>query len=217
MDTLCDAAHETIESPATIYIECIIQYFETGGKCHLFGFRLSPYNGYLNNFSIGRGVTQQLEDGSTKLIQPGQQMSTGCMILLPTDIHEHYSIFRRTVKFESWKANALRFCWAVSDGLIELLEDVVLKIADDTEWYSNVRRLEEYPKIPFISSYKNKTGWMNSFIETTDEDEIDVVDLEDDDGDEELVARHNLLVQMEATRHDMADNSGSESAAKMAQ
>jgi hypothetical protein len=115
------------------------------------------------------------------------------------------------------KANALRFCWAVSDGLIDLLEDAVLEIADDTEWYSNVRRLDDYPKIPFPPSYKNKGGWMNSFVETIDEDEIDDVDLDDDDGDEGLVVRHNLLSQMEATRHDMADNPGSESAAKMAQ
>lgn len=92
MDTLCRMAYDTTELPATLYIECVVQRFETGGKCHIFGFTMTSYCDHLSNYSIGRGVIKQLEDGGSQLIKPSQQMSTVCKALFPTDIHKDYDI-----------------------------------------------------------------------------------------------------------------------------
>jgi hypothetical protein len=209
MDTMCDAAHETIESPATLYVENVVQWFETGGKCHIFGFTMTAYCGHLTNFSIGRGVTQQLEGGGTRLIKPGELMASGCKVLLPKDIHKDYDITRRTIIFESWKANALRFCWPVSPGLIDMLEQVILDIADSTKWFNKVGKLKEYCVIPLPMIYKDKTAWVDTIVKgvVPGAGKVEMIDSGDveDDGDEELFVRDALLHEVQAAKEGADD------------
>jgi hypothetical protein len=163
MITLCNTKHKTEESAATLFIDYVVQWFENGGKCHIFGFTMSAYCGHTTNYSIGRGVRQQLKDGGTRLIKPGEPMKTGCKVLLPADIFTDYDITRRTVIVESWKANSLRFNYPVSDCLIPLLEQAVLDLADSTQWYDGVGNLQTYTPVPLPKLYKDKNDWVRSF------------------------------------------------------
>lgn len=84
MVTLCNKRHTTSETPATLFIEYIVQYFENGGKCHFFGCKFTPYLAHPFNYSFGRGI--ECLDGSGRLIKPGAPMHSGCKTPLPKDI-----------------------------------------------------------------------------------------------------------------------------------
>jgi hypothetical protein len=165
MDTLCDKEHNTAETAATLFLEYVVQWLETGGKCHIFGFIMSPYSGHLANYSIGRGVKQQHADGSTTFIKPGAHMQSGWKVLSPSSIHD-YDITRRTIIIESWKANTLRFDWPVSSALIPTLEAAVLDIADETEWYNGVGQFDDYTDVPLPKSYRDCTSWFRMYSDT---------------------------------------------------
>lgn len=112
MDTLCDPHHVTTESPATLYIEYVIQHFETGGRCPTLGMPLTHFLGTIRTYSFGRPVTQRLDQTDktkTREVTPGEHMKTGCTVLLPTNIHEHYDITRRCLVIESWTSNSMRY------------------------------------------------------------------------------------------------------------
>jgi hypothetical protein len=49
-----------------------------------------------------------------------------------------------------------------------LLERAVLDLADSTQWYDGVGNLQSYTPIPLQKSYKNKTGWVQSFSSQKD-------------------------------------------------
>jgi hypothetical protein len=157
MVTLCNKRHTTSESPATHFIEYIIQYFETGGKCHLFDCTFTPYTAHPFNYSFGRGI--EYLDGSGRLIKPGAPMRTGCTTLLPNDIFKDYDRALRTVVVESWKANVLRLDWPVCKPLVEILEAAILGLADRTEYYDTISSLEEYFDIPLPKFYKRRWLW----------------------------------------------------------
>ncbi|EME79622.1 uncharacterized protein MYCFIDRAFT_216508 [Pseudocercospora fijiensis CIRAD86] len=65
MDKVCDKNHTTEESPATLFLEAVAQWFETGGKCHLFGCVMTPFLGHATRFSFLRDLVQRrrAEDG----------------------------------------------------------------------------------------------------------------------------------------------------------
>jgi hypothetical protein len=148
MVALCNKRHTTSESPATHFIEYIIQYFETGGKCHLFDCTFTPYTAHPFNYSFGRGI--EYLDGSGR---------TGCTTLLPNDIFKDYDRALRTVVVESWKANVLRLDWPVCKPLVEILEAAILGLADRTEYYDTISSLEEYFDIPLPKFYKQRWLW----------------------------------------------------------
>jgi hypothetical protein len=66
---------------------------------------MSADYGHITNCSIGRGVRQQLKDGGTRLIKPGDPIKTGCKVLLPTNIFNDYiyDITQHAIIVESWK------------------------------------------------------------------------------------------------------------------
>ena len=82
----CDPKHTTEESPATMLIEYVVQYYETGGKCHLFGWRHTLWNSHISNYSFGRGVFQKMANGTDRPIRPGVHVKTGCNVLLPRNM-----------------------------------------------------------------------------------------------------------------------------------
>jgi hypothetical protein len=157
MVTLCNKRHTTSETPATLFIEYIVQCFENGGKCHLFGCKFTPYVAHPFNYSFGRGI--EYLDGSGRLIKPGAPMRSGCKTPLPKDIFKDYNGKLRTVVVESWKANVLRLDWPVCKPLIGMLEAAVLGLADRIEYYDAIGSLEDYLNIPLPKFYKQRWLW----------------------------------------------------------
>jgi hypothetical protein len=85
MNDYCNVRHTTNELPATLFLEAVAQWFETGGKCHIFGCVITAYIGHQTNFSLGRGVTRELRDNAK--IRPGDPMLTGWRTLMPSDLN----------------------------------------------------------------------------------------------------------------------------------
>ncbi|KAK5734455.1 hypothetical protein LTR17_008956 [Elasticomyces elasticus] len=203
MGEKCDPHHTTQESPATLFLECVVQWFETGGKCHIFGFTMTQYQGHFANFSIGRHYQQMLADGTYQPVFPGDRMATGFTSLLPKDMSVDYDITRRTVIVESWRANILRFCYRQTWSDLKLmLEQAILDLADTTKWYEAVKSLDQYTNVALPSQYKNKTEWMKLIQggQLPDADEDDAVEVEEDMDDEEVVYYEHCAVQEQAAQ-----------------
>ncbi|KAI8931038.1 hypothetical protein NX059_012049 [Plenodomus lindquistii] len=79
MDTKCDSHHTTNESAATLFIKDVVQFYESGGKCHMFGMILTPFVGHVANYSIGRAVFQQVGYGTQKLINQAITRERGAL------------------------------------------------------------------------------------------------------------------------------------------
>jgi hypothetical protein len=185
MNEFCNRNHTTQESAATLFLEHVVQWFENGGKCHLFGFMMMPYQTHPATYSFGRGILRQQKDGSTRPIYPGSRMQTGCMVLFPTDMKKEYDITRRTIVIESWRANSMRFKYAGGAKLIEMLEQVLLDLLDECKWYGPLQPLSKYPSVLLPRSYKNRRGWLklltgNSALTIADDD-IEEPDIDDDE------------------------------------
>ncbi len=186
MTVNCNFKHLTEESPATLLLEHIVQWFETGGKCHFFGFTVTPFSNYPTSFSFGRGVTQRLADGTTRDIKPGEAMKTGWKVLFPTNIFKDYDLCRRTVIVESWRANVFRYQYPGGQRLLKILESAILGLADSTKWYSSLGKLDEYGpcilrqywRMSYIDGLKVKDFDLEA---ATADLEMDECDMEDDD------------------------------------
>lgn len=205
-DELCDEANETQESPATLYIEMICQWFKSGGKCHIFGFILSPHQRSFAMYSFGRGIAIYDENG--KLIRPikaGEMMRTGCTSLLPRDMHKEYDITRRTVIIESWRANSLRFNYSGGLSLIPLLEKCVDHLADETSWFGSIKTsLEEYATVPMAKKYKDRKAW-EELIAARDVAEMDG---DDDEVDEETAMVDDKVTELRNARNQTFEEDG---------
>jgi hypothetical protein len=170
MMTTCNKRHTTEESPATLYLENIVQWYKTGGKCHFFGFELTPLAGHPWALSIGRGLYQEREDGSKREIKAGEAMYSGFTSLSPTSLAAHYKLTRRTIIYESWRANVIRHDFPGGNNLLELLETAVLGLASvKTSWYEPLS--EFYPDIQYSKVYKKPYAWVNNFSKSFPEAE----------------------------------------------
>lgn len=185
MDEACDKHHVTVETPATMFVEYMVQWYQTGGKCHVFGFEMVPYCGHFANYSFGRGLQQRMDDtGTMRDIKPGDHMKTGCTDLFPTDIKAHYDIKRRTVVCESWRANVMRWRYpGKPDILLPILEQNILDLCDETDWYHGVQEIDKYYAIPLPTKYKRSGDWIQSFVPAEDADDFaSTADVQDDEG-----------------------------------
>lgn len=161
MDFKCDREHKTEESPATLFLEYIAQWFQRGGKCHIFGFIMNPFVGHLARYSLGRGITEmrRVEDGGPRAIKAGDHLRTGCKTLLPRNMAKDYDVARRTVIVESWLANKLRWDYPNIPGLIETLEGIILELQDSCKWYAALSTsLNDYKNIS-VPTMKNQSDW----------------------------------------------------------
>ncbi|KAH4924066.1 hypothetical protein HBI79_162970 [Parastagonospora nodorum] len=159
MSTLCDSHHATEESPATLLLECAVQFLENGGKDHLFGFVMTPCRGHTSTYSFGRGVTRKLNDGGDKTIHPGDHLKTGCKVLLPTSMKKDYDITRCTLIIECWPTNRFRYRFGGGPALIPVLKKAVSSI-EPTKWYKQMKSsIEDYMAVPLPDSYKRRDAW----------------------------------------------------------
>ncbi|SMR42731.1 unnamed protein product [Zymoseptoria tritici ST99CH_1E4] len=194
LDFFCDRMHKTEESPATLFLEYVAQWFESGGKCHIFGCILTLLRGHLSRFSFGRGLVQRrrMEDGGPRRIQAGDHLRTGCTKLLPRNMATDYDISRRTVLVESWKANLLRWHYPNLPGLVEDLEQMILDLQDSCEWYGPISTDPgAYDKVPLPSHAAEWAAAMEAQVRPADEivqpdpedsfDDSELDELEDDE------------------------------------
>ncbi|EAT82171.2 hypothetical protein HBH56_106820 [Parastagonospora nodorum] len=205
MATLCNRKHTTNESPATLFIETIVQWFEKGGKCHIFGFVMTPFIGHPTNYSFGRGRVQHMPDGKLRYIQAGEPMKTGCKTLLPKDMVTDYDISRRTISVESWRANTLEFCYENSEVLMDLLEKAVLDLQDECAWYGPVGGKDDYQYVPMPKT-KSKVKWAAAMMQNSVGVELTAPDTSehelDEEEDEEVVTlseNHALVRAVQET------------------
>ncbi|KXS99583.1 hypothetical protein AC578_2201 [Pseudocercospora eumusae] len=188
MDKICDRNHTTEESPATLFLEAVAQWFETGGKV------MTPFPGHATRFSIGRGVVQRrrAEDGGPVSISAGDRMQTGYTKLLPRDMATDYDIGRRTIVVESWAANKLRFDYPNLPDLLEKLRSYVLDIKDSCEWYDGLSDdIDDYSKIQLPMQKDQKSYQAAMRAQTSDADVEDDPDDEFDGDEDELYANED--------------------------
>jgi hypothetical protein len=200
----CDAHHETVESPLTLAIEYMVQWFETGGKCPFFGFIMVPVARHPAAYSFGRGLfAVTLENGMLRRgrrIAAGEILRTGCRVLMPTDMARDYDHSRRTVLVQSWKFNALLSNFSNDPQTHEYLREVVRTFADSTRWYDAPKARHEYRDVQHPTHWPS--GIIRGYVVEPDEelamfnavraametaalDSFDVMDDADDESDED--------------------------------
>jgi hypothetical protein len=176
MSDFCNVRYTTDESPATLFLEAVVQWFETGGKCHVFGCVMTAYIGHPTNFSLGRGVTRKLQNGLTAEIKPGDPMLTGWMTLMPSDLGQ-YDVTRRSIIVETWRANVMRFRYPSGIALMPILDKAVLDLADETQWYEKIKAIDKYTAVPLPKLKFDRRAWQNKIITGIyDDEEIDTGD-----------------------------------------
>lgn len=202
-DEICDEKNITQESPATLFIECVVQWFQRGGKCHFFGFIMSPFSRHYAAYSFGRAVVVEDKHGNVlRDVKAGEIMRTGCTRLLPKNMEDDYDIERRTVIVESWRSNSLRGNYAGGSSLILMLEACVQSLATQTKWFEPVRpTLEEYTEVIIPSSWRDRASWrqvirgQNPTITMQEAEE-----LEADVEDEEIALIDQRVTDIQASR-----------------
>jgi len=152
-DTECDAQNDTEESPASYLVEFAVQWLETGGKCHVFGFRLVADMSHFQSYSIGRARFRY--DDQRQIVgevQAAEKMQSGCTTLRPTDMSRDYRHSRRTLVVESLKANSLWSFFLNDASTRAKIEGAIEGIPESSAWFDARKSLEEYPYIPPPSS-----------------------------------------------------------------
>jgi hypothetical protein len=136
-NVFCDRRRKTKETPFTVLLELLVQWFETGGRCHIFGCRFTIFQNHLQSYSIGPAVYRLDSQGNQtdEFILPGSEMRTGCKPGMKSMTEYRYA--NRTVIMESWKANSLRWDYAVGPDLLPLLQQYVLALDDSGEYYED--------------------------------------------------------------------------------
>ncbi|KAK3629349.1 hypothetical protein LTR56_018124 [Elasticomyces elasticus] len=164
-DELCDEENETQESPATLFVEYIVQWFEHAGKCHMFGFIMTYATGHIAVFSYGRAVVAVDEDGNEREVKAGEMMRTGCTVLFPTDMRKHYHKPRRTVIAESGAANRRRLNFSGGKALITQLNDGLTAFPEKTEFYGSLQSLSAYSDVPLPTSWRDRSREIRELAE----------------------------------------------------
>jgi hypothetical protein len=111
--TSCNKGRPTKESAATILLLWVLWWLRTGGKCHIFGFHMTPWARYDSVSSVGRGVYLFDEHGQETdvAIVAGAPLASGFTFLLPNNVNDpqQFDWTKMTAMVESWKANNVRW------------------------------------------------------------------------------------------------------------
>jgi hypothetical protein len=114
----CNKGRPTNESAATLLLLYVLWWLRTGGKCHVFGFHMTPWPHYDSVSSIGRGVYLLDDEGRATDVEivAGTALTSGFLCLLPTDVNDpqQFDWKKMTAMVESWKANVARYHYPVA-------------------------------------------------------------------------------------------------------
>lgn len=139
----CNYAHETDESPATLFGVIIVQWFERGGGpdayiyCEMTIWMLHPAR-----FSLGRA----------DFVKPGSPMCTGFTVPFPTNFRMHYDKKRCTVVVQPYFVNLLWHNYTAD--CVPLLLPALAEISPETVHYDHARQdlpRVSYPKESMVS------------------------------------------------------------------
>jgi hypothetical protein len=139
---------------------------------------MTAYIGHPTNFSLGRGVTRKLRDNAE--IRPSDPMLTGWRTLMPSDL-EQYDITRRSILVKSRRANVMRFRYPGGIAVTPILDKAVLDLADETQWYKNIKAVDEYTAIPLPKLKYDCRAWQNEINTGIYDEEIGLGNYNDPD------------------------------------
>jgi hypothetical protein len=180
---VCDLFHDTSESPMTLLLELVVQWFARRGgvdqfiHCEMTVFRKHPLR-----YSFGRSAN----------VQPGTPMRTGFTETSPTSFREHYDESRSTIVVQPWIINVLwsNFDPSEHDNIFKLL----LSLAPVTIHYRAYQRSGSTPTYSKETSMSRRLrrGQADDVVEhdsdREDDDEDEPIRHDDDDEDEATVA-----------------------------
>jgi hypothetical protein len=184
---LCDLLHDTSESPMTLLLELVVQWFARRGgvdqfiHCEMTVFRRHPLR-----YSFGRKAN----------VQPGSPMRTGFTETSPTSFREHYDESRSTVVVQPCIINALwsNFDPSEHDNIFKLL----LSLAPVTIHYRAYQRSGSTPTYSKETSISRRLrrGQADDVVEhdsdREDDDEDEPIRYDDDDEDEATALDMNI-------------------------
>jgi ubiquitin C-terminal hydrolase len=154
----CNILHVTDESPDTILLEIIVQWFRNGGVDSYIRCEMTIWKGHPQVFSFGRSDN----------VLPGSAMVTGWTVSRPVSLREHYNMERSTVVVQPWFINSF---WSdFSTDLHELMFKLLCELPERTIHFGRLPRYTDpvqYPKESIVS--RRRRG----------EEVQDVVDVED--------------------------------------
>jgi hypothetical protein len=182
---VCDPDNDHEESPMSLLLEFVVQWFKTGGKCHLFGMMYSLFANHLQSLSIGRGVYYLDASGrpTNRFIKPGAPMATGW----PANFSEitDYDPTRCTIVFESWKANTYRYKYRVGPELLPMLEAIIEDIANVTPYYDPLEmNPRKYCKVDLAADFEET--WCGYWLSSKASGAVgSITDLNDEDSREQ--------------------------------
>lgn len=191
-DEECDKNNETKESPATLFVEAVRQWFRNGGKCHLLGCIMVNVAGHLAVFSFGRAVARyDIQGNEIGDVLPGSLMQTGCINLRPTSMGTDYDVKRCSVIVESWTANRMRSNFLGGATLITHLKQTLIGLAQRTRWYDAPLNFNDYaqvdpPKV-YTAPAPPPAGVSNAEAAVQDQDEAAGQHELDGDDDEPMI------------------------------
>ncbi|GAB7325350.1 hypothetical protein MBLNU13_g09392t2 [Cladosporium sp. NU13] len=84
---LCNVGHDTSDSPDTIFLEIVVQWFRNGGTYDYIHCEMTVYQKHALCISLGR---------SSK-VKPGSPMITGWTVSRPSSLSRHYDMNRSTI------------------------------------------------------------------------------------------------------------------------
>lgn len=183
MDTFCDPKNETRESPDTLFLHDARQYFESGGRCHLLYWKMTPRPSNLASASKGRAIFQYMKDGDPRPVRPGAHMRSGWKVLHPTSLDD-YDPYTCTIVTESARANQFRWNYRTHpDTLIPDLRQILADLPDGCQWYGSMQA--EYEPIQGCPFWKRdkRQPWYTEFFK--DKEVIPRRKAKDEDADEE--------------------------------
>ncbi|PNS14861.1 Beige 1 [Sphaceloma murrayae] len=124
MDEFCDPDNEHEETPDTMFLTFLIQWYETGGRDGVFGFELVLYSKHPSSMSVGRSAS----------VDPKSHMRTGWTCLQPSQLSE-YNPRLKSIVYQSWSTNELWYNYP--KVVLPTLPEIVLdEVPLSTKWYN---------------------------------------------------------------------------------
>jgi hypothetical protein len=105
----------------------------------------SIFESHVRSMSIGHVMVALDPSGraTTRYLEPGVRMLTGCQIPEPVAMQEHWDHTRRTLRTESWRANVLRYDHTFGPELRPMLHDAIRSVRNESPWHVRGRNFAE--------------------------------------------------------------------------
>jgi hypothetical protein len=124
----CNRDYETKESPDTLLLLCLLQFFKSGPgalKDPIIKKKdLTIFAGHFQGMSLGRDYR----------VMPNAPMSSGWDVLEPTELSQ-WDPRKRTIQFQSWFINRMLHNYHTSSARVAVIRELLRQVAAVTEHY----------------------------------------------------------------------------------